>query len=158
MYPIMRKENDRTGDYAVEVKEASKPFSSKNVSWEDKGKGKAISLIDAELIPEVMPVAKRTRSVNGEAGPSAKKGKPATVDLSPQPKKKERKPRRRYKTADLNIGEGQEEYNLLEDMKERTACITFAQLLGMYPKLKREWKRLASPKKVKEQEPKERWT
>ena len=30
MYPIMRKENDRTGGYAVEVKEASKPSSSKN--------------------------------------------------------------------------------------------------------------------------------
>ena len=55
--------------------------------------------------------------------------------------------------TDLNIGERQEEYNLLEDMKERTACITFAQLLGMCLKLKREWKRLASPKKVKEQEP-----
>ena len=38
-------------------------------------------------------------------------------------------------------------------MKERTAHITFAQLLGMCPKLKREWKRLASSKKVKEQEP-----
>ena len=31
MYPIMNRENDRTGDYAVEVKEASKPFSSKSV-------------------------------------------------------------------------------------------------------------------------------
>ena len=41
----------------------------------------------------------------------------------------------------------------MEDMKERTAHITFTQLLGMYPKLKRERKRLASPKKEKEQEP-----
>ena len=32
MYPIMHKENDRTGDYVVEVKEASKPSSSKSVS------------------------------------------------------------------------------------------------------------------------------
>ena len=66
----------------MEVKEASKPSSSKNVSWKDKGKGKAISLIDAEMIPEVMRVVKRTRSANGEAGPSFKKGKPTTVDLS----------------------------------------------------------------------------
>ena len=89
MYPIMRKENDRTGDYAVEVKEASKPSSSKNVSWEDKGKGKAVSLIDAEMIPKVMLVAERTRSANDEAGSSVKKGKLATIDLSPQPKKNE---------------------------------------------------------------------
>ena len=44
----------------VEVKEASKPSSSKSVSWEDKGKGKAVSLIYAEKISKVMPVAKRT--------------------------------------------------------------------------------------------------
>ena len=117
IYPIMHRENDRSGDYALEVKEASKPSTSKSVSWEDKGKEKAISLIDVEKISEVMPVAKRTWSANGEASPSVKKGKPTTVDLSPQPKKKERKPKRRYKMADLNIGEGQEEYNLLEDMK-----------------------------------------
>ena len=82
-----------------------------------------------------------------------KKGKPAIVDFNPQPKQKERKPIRRYKTTYLNIGKGHEEYCLMKDMKERTAHITFAQLLGMCPKLKREWKRLASPKKVKEQVP-----
>ena len=74
MYPIMHRENDRLGDYEVEVKEASKPSPSKSVSWEDKEKGKAVSLIDAKKIPEVMPVAKRTWSANGKASPSAKKG------------------------------------------------------------------------------------
>ena len=86
----------------------------------------------------MMPVAKRTRSANGEAGSSTKKEKPATVDFSLQPKNKERKPRRRYKTTYLNIGQGQEEHILMEDMKGRTAHITFAQLLGMCPKRKRE--------------------
>ena len=105
MYPIMHMENDRLGDYAMEVKEASKPSPSKIVSWEDKGKGKAINLIDAKKILEVMPVAKRTWSANSKAGPFVNKGKPTTVDFSPQPKKKERKPMR-YKTADLNIGQG----------------------------------------------------
>ena len=47
MYPIMHRENDRLGDYAVEVREASKPSSSKRVSREDKEKGKVVSLIDA---------------------------------------------------------------------------------------------------------------
>ena len=41
----------------------------------------------------------------------------------------------------------------MEDIKGRTTHITFAQLLGMCPKLKREWKSLASRKKVKEQVP-----
>ena len=41
----------------------------------------------------------------------------------------------------------------MDDLKGRAANITFAQLLGLCPKLKREWKRWASPRKANEPEP-----
>ena len=100
-----------------------------------------------ETILEVMHVAKRIRSSTGEDGPSIKRAKQVQVDINPQFKKKERKPRRKYITSYLYIGQGQEEYRLLKDVSERTTNITFAYLLGLCPKLKREWKMLANSKK-----------
>ena len=41
----------------------------------------------------------------------------------------------------------------MDDLKEQATNITFAQLLGLCPKLKREWKRLASPRRANEPEP-----
>ena len=40
------------------------------VKREEKGKGPALNLIGVETIPEIMPVAKRTRSATAEPKPS----------------------------------------------------------------------------------------
>ena len=106
MYLVMQRMNDRTGDHGIEVKDTNQPSTS-GVKREEKGKGPALGLIGVETIPEIMSVAKRTRSATAEPEPSSKKGKHVPFELSPQPEKKKRKPRRRYKTSDLRIGRGQ---------------------------------------------------
>ena len=41
----------------------------------------------------------------------------------------------------------------MDDFKERRAKIIFAQLLGLCPKLKREWKKFSNLRKANEKEP-----
>ena len=52
---------------------------------------------------------------------------------------------------DFPLGEGQESYNLKEDITSRKADVTFGQLIEMVPKLKCQWKKMISPM---EKEPK----
>ena len=65
MYPVMQRMNDRTRDHGIEVKDTNQPSTS-GVKREEKGKGPALSLIGVETIPEIMPVAERTRSAMAE--------------------------------------------------------------------------------------------
>ena len=95
--------NERTRDHGIEVKDTNQ-HSTSGVKREEKGKGPALSLIGVETIPDIMHVAKRTRSAIAGTEPSSKKVKHETFELSPQPEKKKRKPRRCYKTSDLHIG------------------------------------------------------
>ena len=57
-----------------------------------------------------------------------------------QKQKKKRRPRRKFKVANLPLGVGQPSYSLQEDMVGRKADITFGQLMELAPKMKRQWK------------------
>lgn len=60
--------------------------------------------------------------------------------------KRKRRARRKFQVSDFPLGEGQNSYNLREDLTTQKADVTFGQLVEMAPKLKRQWKKLVSPK------------
>ena len=64
--------------------------------------------------------------------------------------KRKRRARRKFQVSDFPLGEGQNSYNLREDLTTRKTDVTFGQLVEMVPKLKRQWKKLVS---LREREP-----
>jgi len=63
-------------------------------------------------------------------------------------KKKRKSSRRKIGQSDFPLGQGSLSYDLLTDLKEKTAQITFGQLLALSPKLRKEWGKLASTREV----------
>ena len=59
-------------------------------------------------------------------------------------KKKKKSSRRKIGQCDFPLGQGTLTYDLLTDLREKTAQITFGQLLALSPKLRKEWGKLAS--------------
>ena len=111
----------------------------------NKGKGKIVSLLGLEDDGvTVLPLGKRDRDEGAEH--SAKKGK-QTEEVITYQRKKTRKPRKKYKTYDYSMEKNQGEYDLMEDLSRRKPNITFAPMIGLCPRLKKEWQRAVNPKK-----------
>lgn len=95
---------------------------------------------------EVM-ASKRTRqAVRTETEEEARKRKgKARMDLERDEAKTSKKRRqRRIKQTDYRLGMNQPEYDLIKDVSNQRANITFGQLLSYSPKLRRQWTSSAS--------------
>ena len=73
-------------------------------------------------------------------------------------KKKKKSSRRKIGQSDFPLGQGILTYDLLTDLREKTAQITFGQLLGLSPKLRKEWGKLASTRESTKKKKKDNGT
>ena len=148
MYPLPAQLPNRSNDYGIEIREKA---GSSGLTQEEKGKTKIVNMLGLEEVsnledPLVMPIGKRTtEEKEGRSGTGPSKKKVKSHEGEDVKAKRKRRARRKFHVLDLPLGEGQESYNLKDDVINRKANITIGQLAEMVPKMRRQWKKLVNP-------------
>ncbi|MCO5551558.1 hypothetical protein L7F22_005062 [Adiantum nelumboides] len=117
----------------AEEEERGKSFSK------DKGKAK-VEDVDA------MPI-KRARQEEAAMSETGERRK--SKENGENSSKKKSKPRRKLTIKDFALGESSQPYNLVDDVSVQGPKITWAQLLHLAPKVRRQWTKMVSMRCVK---------
>ncbi|MCO5557641.1 hypothetical protein L7F22_011208 [Adiantum nelumboides] len=106
----------------------------------DKGKAKVEEVVDA------MPI-KRARQE--EAAMSEMGERRNSKENEESNSKKKSKPRQKLTIKDFILGESSQPYNLVDDVSVQSPKITWPQLLHLAPKVRRQWTKMVSTRRVK---------
>ena len=107
------------------------------IELETKGKEK-------EIEPEVMPIKKArvSKEVTGPPGSMAMDEEGTSKDA--RKRKKRSSTQRKITIKDFPLGMKEEPYDMIEDVSSQGPKLTWAQLLHLSPKMRRQWSKMVS--------------
>lgn len=103
---------------------------------------------------EVEENQRYARPHRGRNSTTQDKGKSPMEEGEPSKKARVRAKKRKIGMEDFFLGEGNDPYNLLDDLKEKKADITYGQLMQLSSSVRRQWHEVASVHRVKMKDPK----
>ncbi|MCO5561160.1 hypothetical protein L7F22_014781 [Adiantum nelumboides] len=137
--PLPIPENRAVNVISLDAKVKAKEEERGKSMPKDKGKAK-VEDVDATPIKRARQ-EEAAMSETGERRKSKENGESSS--------KKKSKPRRKLTIKDFALGESSQPYNLVDDVSVQVPKITWPQLLHFAPKVRRQWTKMVSTRRVK---------
>ncbi|MCO5612756.1 hypothetical protein L7F22_067026 [Adiantum nelumboides] len=119
------------------------------VKLEEEEKGKSLPKNKGKAKVEDVDAMPIKRARQEEVAMSEIGGRRKSKENGKSSSKKKSKPRRKLTIKDFALGESSQPYNLVDDVTVQGPKITWPQLLHLAPKVRRQWTKMVSTRRVK---------
>ncbi|MCO5569527.1 hypothetical protein L7F22_023241 [Adiantum nelumboides] len=125
------------------------PHGTTQVKAEEEERGKSLPKDKGKAKVEDVDAMPIKRARQEEAAMSETGERRKSKENGESSSKKKSKPRRKLTIKDFALGESSQPYNLVDDISVQGPKITWPQLLHLAPKVRRQWTKMVSTRRVK---------